>query len=102
MGGLLQPVGNGPNHNIAALPWRVGPKGVCLSSAAYEQVRDKLKYEFVDLGEKHLKNIARPVRAALQDDKENYLIYHAMGPNLAGVFGTAISGGIMLALLGVK
>jgi carboxybiotin decarboxylase len=39
---------------------------------------------------------------ALQDDKENYLIYHAMGPNLAGVFGTAISGGIMLALLGVK
>jgi len=39
---------------------------------------------------------------ALQDDPENYLIYHAMGPNLAGVFGTAISGGIMLALIGVK
>lgn len=38
-------------------------------------------------------------------NKENpklYLIYHAMGPNLAGVFGTAISGGILLALLGVK
>jgi Na+-transporting methylmalonyl-CoA/oxaloacetate decarboxylase beta subunit len=35
----------------------------------------------------------------LQDDPENYLIYHAMGPNLAGVFGTALSGGIMLALL---
>jgi len=32
----------------------------------------------------------------------NFLIYHAMGPNLAGVFGTAISGGIMLALLGVR
>jgi oxaloacetate decarboxylase beta subunit len=39
---------------------------------------------------------------ALSEDKENYLIYHAMGPNLAGVFGTAISGGIMLALIGVK
>jgi oxaloacetate decarboxylase beta subunit len=39
---------------------------------------------------------------ALQYDRENYLIYHAMGPNLAGVFGTAISGAIMLALLGVK
>lgn len=39
---------------------------------------------------------------ALEDDKENFLIYHAMGPNLAGVFGTAISGAIMLALLGVK
>jgi len=33
---------------------------------------------------------------------KNYLIYHAMGPNLAGVFGTAISGGILLALLGTK
>jgi oxaloacetate decarboxylase beta subunit len=39
---------------------------------------------------------------ALEYDSENYLIYHAMGPNLAGVFGTAISGAIMLALLGVK
>ena len=39
---------------------------------------------------------------ALREDRENYLIYHAMGPNLAGVFGTAISGGIMLALLGVN
>jgi carboxybiotin decarboxylase len=37
-----------------------------------------------------------------QENPENFLIYHAMGPNLAGVFGTAISGGIMLALLGVR
>ncbi len=35
-----------------------------------------------------------------QENKNNFLIMHAMGPNLAGVFGTAISGGIMLALLG--
>ncbi len=39
---------------------------------------------------------------AHQENPKNYLIYHAMGPNLAGVFGTAISGGILLALLGVK
>ncbi|ABC24467.1 glutaconyl-CoA decarboxylase [Rhodospirillum rubrum F11] len=39
---------------------------------------------------------------ALRENPTNYLIYHAMGPNLAGVFGTAISGGIMLALIGVK
>ena len=38
---------------------------------------------------------------ANQANPKNYLIYHAMGPNLAGVFGTAISGGILLALLGV-
>jgi sodium ion-translocating decarboxylase beta subunit len=36
---------------------------------------------------------------ALEEDPTNFLIYQAMGPNLAGVFGTALSGGIMLALL---
>lgn len=39
---------------------------------------------------------------ALRENPHNFLVMHAMGPNLAGVFGTAISGGIMLALLGVK
>jgi oxaloacetate decarboxylase beta subunit len=39
---------------------------------------------------------------ALKENPYNFIIMHAMGPNLAGVFGTAISGGIMLALLGVK
>lgn len=39
---------------------------------------------------------------ALKENPYNYLIMHAMGPNLAGVFGTAISGGILLALLGAK
>lgn len=34
-----------------------------------------------------------------QENRQNFLLMHAMGPNLAGVFGTAISGGIMLALL---
>ena len=34
-------------------------------------------------------------------NKRNYLIMHAMGPNLAGVLGTAVAGGIMLTLLGV-
>ena len=35
-----------------------------------------------------------------QESRRVFLLMHAMGPNLAGVFGTAISGGIMLALLG--
>jgi oxaloacetate decarboxylase beta subunit len=37
-----------------------------------------------------------------RENPQVFLIMHAMGPNLAGVFGTAISGGILLALLGVK
>jgi oxaloacetate decarboxylase beta subunit len=39
---------------------------------------------------------------AHQGNPKLYLIFHAMGPNLAGVFGTAISGGILLALLGAR
>ena len=37
--------------------------GVCVSEDAYRQVRDKIKEQFVDLGEQVLKNIARPMRA---------------------------------------
>jgi len=39
---------------------------------------------------------------AKEEDPYNFLIMHAMGPNLAGVFGTAIAGGVLLTLLGVK
>jgi TolB-like protein/class 3 adenylate cyclase/Tfp pilus assembly protein PilF len=35
--------------------------GVCISGAAYEHVRGRIEAEFIDLGEKALKNIARPV-----------------------------------------
>ena len=37
--------------------------GICISEDAYRQVRDKIKEQFVDLGEQTLKNIARPMRA---------------------------------------
>jgi TolB-like protein/class 3 adenylate cyclase len=53
----------GDGVNIAArLEGVAEPGGIYLSSAAYEQVRDKIREEFVDLGDKELKNIARPVR----------------------------------------
>jgi adenylate cyclase len=53
----------GDGVNIAArIEGIAEPGGICLSYAAYEQVRDKLKESFVDLGEQNLKNIARPVR----------------------------------------
>ncbi len=53
----------GDGVNLAArLEGLAEPGGVCLSEDAWRQVRDKLKEAFVDLGEKRLKNIARPVR----------------------------------------
>src|SRR5215471_14479486 len=54
----------GDGVNIAARLERIAePGGICLSEDAYRQVRDRLKEAFVDLGDRTLKNIARPVRA---------------------------------------
>ena len=53
----------GDGVNIAArLEGIADPGGICLSEDAYRQVRDRVKEGFADLGEKELKNIARPVR----------------------------------------
>lgn len=35
---------------------------------------------------------------ACQYDKDNYLLFHAMGPNVAGVIGSAIAAGVFLAI----
>jgi TolB-like protein len=54
----------GDGVNIAArLEGICEPGSVCLSSAAYDQVRDKIAADFIDLGERQLKNIGRPVHA---------------------------------------
>lgn len=41
-------------------------------------------------------------KVGIEANPYNFLIMHAMGPNVAGVLGTAVAGGIMLTLLGVK
>ncbi len=35
-----------------------------------------------------------------QYDKTNYLVMHAMGPNVAGVVGSAVAAGVLLGILG--
>src|SRR5580765_6311306 len=52
----------GDGVNIAArLEALAEPNGICVSEVVYEQVRDKLPYEFEDLGPRSVKNIARPL-----------------------------------------
>ena len=36
----------------------------------------------------------------LKEDKTNHLLMHAMGPNVAGVIGSAVAAGVLLNLLG--
>ena len=35
-----------------------------------------------------------------KEDPGNYLLMHAMGPNVAGVVGSAVAAGILLSFLG--
>ena len=35
-----------------------------------------------------------------KEDPENFLLMHAMGPNVAGVIGSAVAAGILLSMIG--
>ena len=53
----------GDGVNVAArLESIAEPGGICISSAVREAVGNKLPVNFVDLGERHVKNIEAPVR----------------------------------------
>ena len=63
----------GDGVNVAArLEGIAEPGGICISSSAHEQVRGKVPVEFTELGEQHLKNIARPIRAYAVGLNANY------------------------------
>src|SRR5215831_12334309 len=53
----------GDGVNVAArLEALAEPGGICVSRVVRDQVRDKVDFSFEDLGEKQVKNIARPIR----------------------------------------
>ena len=53
----------GDGVNVAArLEALAEPGGLCISRMVRDQIRDKLPFAFEDLGERSIKNIARPVR----------------------------------------
>jgi len=53
----------GDGVNIAArVEALADPGGVFVSNTVYDHVRDRLPFDFQDLGEQQVKNIARPVR----------------------------------------
>jgi len=41
-------------------------------------------------------------KVGAKDDPTNFLLMHAMGPNVAGVIGTAVAAGTFMAIFGVK
>ena len=41
-------------------------------------------------------------KVGAEADPTNFLLMHAMGPNVAGVIGTAVAAGTFMAIFGVK
>jgi oxaloacetate decarboxylase beta subunit len=39
-------------------------------------------------------------KVGLESNPQNYLLMHAMGPNVAGVIGSAVAAGLMIMLVG--
>jgi len=39
-------------------------------------------------------------RVGLEANPQNFLLMHAMGPNVAGVIGSAVAAGVLLAIVG--
>ena len=38
-------------------------------------------------------------KVGLEEDPSNYLLMHAMGPNVSGVIGSAVAAGVLLNML---
>jgi TolB-like protein len=54
----------GDGINVASrLEALAEPGGICVASNVYDQIHDDLGFGFLDIGEQHVKNIARPVHA---------------------------------------
>jgi adenylate cyclase len=75
----------GDGVNVAArLETLAEPGGICVSRTVREQIREKLTYQFEDLGEQSVKNIARPVRVyALRPEAVADLPATAVSPDTA-------------------
>lgn len=55
---------SGDGVNVAARLEPLAPvDGICMSGAVRDQIREKLDVVFEDIGEQHVKNISRPIRA---------------------------------------
>ncbi len=75
--------------------------GVLLAKAMNLFSREKINPMIGAAGVSAVPMSARVVqRLASEEDPENYVLMHAMGPNVAGVIGTAVVAGIFLSLLG--
>jgi adenylate cyclase len=100
----------GDGVNVAArLEGLAKPGGICISDDAYRQVRGKFDVTFEDVGERQLKNIARPVRVfqvGLDDARpaklsQSHNAASAVHPDISSSRVTAIGAAVILIVAAI-
>ncbi len=74
--------------------------GILLAKLLNKLSKDKINPLIGAAGVSAVPMAARTVnKFGLQESPNNFLLMHAMGPNVAGVIGSAVAAGVLLALL---
>jgi oxaloacetate decarboxylase beta subunit len=87
---------------LGALAFSIGTaSGVLMGKAMYRMTGGKINPLIGAAGVSAVPMAARVVnRVGLENNPNNFLLMHAMGPNVAGVIGSAVAAGLLLALAG--
>ena len=75
--------------------------GLLMGKLMYVATRGKVNPLIGSAGVSAVPMAARVSQTVAQkDDPNNYLLMHAMGPNVAGVIGSAVAAGVLLSIFG--
>jgi oxaloacetate decarboxylase beta subunit len=75
--------------------------GICVAKIMNLFLKEKINPLIGSAGVSAVPMAARVSnKVGLESDPGNFLLMHAMGPNVAGVIGTAIAAGVMIAVYG--
>ncbi|MCF7984094.1 MAG: sodium ion-translocating decarboxylase subunit beta [Thiohalocapsa sp.] len=87
---------------LGALAFCIGTAtGVLMGKIMYRTSGGKINPLIGAAGVSAVPMAARVVnRVGLEENHHNFLLMHAMGPNVAGVIGSAVAAGVLLALAG--
>jgi oxaloacetate decarboxylase beta subunit len=87
---------------LGAIAFAIGTAaGVLMGKVMHRVTRGKVNPLIGAAGVSAAPMAARVVnKVGLEEDPHNFLLMHAMGPNVAGVIGSAVAAGVLLALVG--
>jgi oxaloacetate decarboxylase beta subunit len=87
---------------LGAFAFSIGTaSGVLMGKAMHRMTGGKVNPLIGAAGVSAVPMAARVVnRVGLENNPNNFLLMHAMGPNVAGVIGSAVAAGLLLALVG--